>query len=182
MVEPNGFRVVGDESLHTWAAFDLVRRRIVAGRVEFERTFVNSPGAVGVVAVDEVGRVVLVEQYRPSLDTTLVELPAGMRDVEGEDPLVTARRELLEETGYSAGTWLHLGSCVGSAAVTNSRVEIYAAHELSLGDRIPHGPEEEAMIVHHVALGEALDMVMDGRIVDAKTSIGLLMYARRIGT
>ena len=65
--------------------------------------------------------------------------------------------------------------------MTNSRVEIYLARDLSQGERSPHGPEEEAMVVHTVPLAEAIAMVESGAIVDAKTSIGLLLYARRIG-
>ena len=181
MPENRRFRVDSDESVHSWAMFDLRRRLVSDGTLLFERTFVASPGAVGVVAVDSRNHVILVEQYRPSLDRTLLEIPAGMRDIEGEDPLVTAQRELLEETGIRATDWDPLGACVGSAAVTNSRVEIYLARDLSQGERSPHGPEEEAMVVHTVPLAEAIAMVESGAIVDAKTSIGLLLYARRIG-
>lgn len=180
--DSHGFRVVSDEAIHDWYAFTLTRRTIAdTGGGRHERCFVDSPGAVGVVAMTTEGAVVLVEQYRPSLDSNLLEIPAGMRDVPGEDPLETAKRELAEEAGLKARTWRHLGAIVGSAAVTNSRVEIFLATDLMQCERRPHGPEEENMTLRVLALEDAVGMVMDGRIVDAKTSVGLLMVARLVG-
>lgn len=178
----HGFTVENDEVLHRWYTFTLVRRIIRSPHgVSHERSFVSSPGAVGVVALTPENDVVLVEQYRPSLDTSLLEIPAGMRDVPGEDPGVTARRELLEETGLMADDWVHLGATIGSAAVTNSRVEIFLATGLRSGSRDPHGPEEEEMVIHHIPLSVALSMVESGEIVDSKTSVGLLLVARARG-
>lgn len=160
-----------------------LRRRVlsdVSGSV-FDRTYVVSPGAVGVVAVTASLEVVLVEQYRPSLDAPLLEIPAGMRDVPGEEPLVTARRELAEEAGLEADEWERIGSCIGSAAVSNSKVEIFLATDLRDVPREPHGPEEESMVIHMVPFDEALTMVETGSIQDAKTIVGLLLVARRRG-
>ena len=182
MTSDHAFTIVDDEVLHQWYAFTLMRRTIRSARgAMLERSFVDSPGAVGVVALTREGEVVLVEQYRPALDANLLEIPAGMRDVPGEDPLVTAQRELLEEAGLTADTWSHLGATIGSAAVTNSRVEIFLATDLRPGLREPHGPEEEEMVVHRLPLGIALTLVESGEIVDAKTSVGLLLAARGRG-
>lgn len=177
----DSFRVEGDEVLHRWFSFSLIRRRVRLGSVVFERSFVESPGAVGVVAIDASERMVLVEQYRPSLKSTLIEIPAGMRDVPGEDPLITAQRELKEETGITAAEWSYLGSCVGAAAVTNSRVEIFRASGLVEGEREPHGPEEDAMIIRRLSVAEALALIDSGDIVDAKTVIGIFLHARGTG-
>ena len=175
-----GFNASGDNIVHKWAMFRLVERTIShPNGADFQRTFVSTPGAVAVVAMDEHGNVVLVSQYRSSLDAMVLELPAGMRDVEDEDPLDTASRELKEETGYEARNLLHLGSCLSSPGVTDSRVEIYLSRDILGGEMEPHGPEEGFMDVQVLPLRDAIAMVEDGRIVDAKTAYGLLLATRR---
>lgn len=164
--------------LHEWAMFRLVRRSVTAPDGEpFERTYVSTPGAVGVVAVDDNGDVVLVSQYRASVDSRVLEIPAGMRDVEGEEAALTAQRELREETGYVATTMEHLGHCLSSPGVTDSRVELFLARGLSVVGSQPHGPEEDHMEVLHVPFGQAVRMILDGSVVDAKTVCGLLLTA-----
>lgn len=174
-----GFDVVGDESLHEWAMFSLVRRSLLDpdGSV-FERSFVASPGAVGVVAIDDDDTVVLVEQFRAALGGWVVEIPAGMRDVEGEDPVVTARRELLEETGMTASHWTRLGSIHSAPGITDSEVTVFLATGLVDGVREPHGPEETHMTLSRIPLDEALARVDEGAITDAKTVYGLLSAGR----
>lgn len=177
--QEQAFTVLSDEELHSWSVFRLLERRVSSKGAIFERTFVSSPGAVGVVAIDSHENIVLVEQYRPSLDAWLLEIPAGIRDIVDEPILGTAQRELLEETGYVADAWRRLGRCVGSAAVTNSSVELFEATDLRVETRRPHGPEEEAMKVLLLPLREAVARVLDGRIVDAKTSIGILLLVQQ---
>lgn len=173
------FRIEAEESLHSWYVFDLVRRRIVApGGEGFERTYVSTPGAVAVVAVDSDGRVVLVDQYRATLGRRIIELPAGMRDQPGEDPAVTAVRELAEETGHRATSVSRLGSIVSSPGVTDSEVEIFLAEGVEPGDPSPHGPEEDALACLVVPFADAVAMVESGRITDSKTVAGLLLAAR----
>lgn len=175
-----GFNVVRDEGIHAWAMFTLQRRvlRDPHGGL-FERSFVTTPGAVAVVPVTPEGRIVLVAQYRPSIDSVVLEIPAGMRDVDGEDPVETARRELVEETGWHAGRLEYLGRCLSSPAITDSSVLVYLGTELVPGEASPHGPEEESMTFLTPTLAEAIEMVVDGRIVDAKTSYGILLTAVR---
>ena len=146
----------------------------------FVRTFVLSPGAVGVVALrDDVRRhVVLVRQYRPALHRMTLEVPAGMRDMEGEDTLVTAQRELREEVGLEAESWVRLGKHVSAPGISDSSVELYLARTLREVPHDRHGPEEQHMTVVEIPLDEAIAMVADGRIDDAKTVIGLLMASR----
>jgi ADP-ribose pyrophosphatase len=102
-----------------------------------------------------------------------------MRDIEGEEPSVTAIRELKEETGYSASTMEFLGTCLSSPGVTDSSVDVYLATGLVDGDAEPHGPEEDVMTVERVPFSRALQMVDSGEITDAKTAYGLLLAARR---
>lgn len=177
--DSGGFISVGDRVVHEWAMFRLVRRSVTSpDGAGFERTFVSTPGAVGVIAVDEGGNLVLVSQYRASVDSMVLEIPAGMRDVEGEDPILTASRELREETGYEAARSQFLGRCVSSPGVTDSQVDLYLLTGLSAASAEPHGPEEDHMQVIHIPFAEAIDWVMAGRITDAKTVCGVLMAAR----
>lgn len=176
----NGFRIEEERSLHHWYVFDLIQRRIVApGGEFFERTYVSTPGAVAVVAVTAEGEVVLVHQYRATMGSLVTEVPAGMRDKPGEPPEETALRELAEETGFSATSIERLGSIISSPGVTDSTVEIFLAEGLTRGEWSPHGPEEAAMEIVLVPLGDAVSMVDDGRITDSKTVAGLLLAARR---
>ncbi len=177
--EQSRFRKHSDEIVHSWAIADLVRRTVEGPQGQlFERTFTATPGAVAAVALHDDGRVVLVSQYRASVDDEVIELPAGMRDVKDEPPLETAQRELIEEAGYLASEWAHLGRCMSSPGVTNSLVEIYLAKGLTQVEAEPHGPEEDAMMVLEPSLQEALFMIERGEIVDSKTVMGLLLAAR----
>lgn len=181
-VAPNENRFVetDTQTVHSWAMFRLLRRFVKGSHGEsFERTFVSTPGAVATVAVTNDGDVVLVSQYRASFDSFVLEIPAGMRDIEGEDPAVTAIRELREETGFDAKAIEMLGECLSSPGVTDSSVIVYLATGLSAGQFQPHGPEEEAMETQLVPFAEALEMVNDGRLKDAKSAYGLLLAARR---
>jgi ADP-ribose pyrophosphatase len=122
--------------------------------------------------------VVLVRQYRAAFDEHVVEIPAGMRDVEGEDPEVTANRELAEEVGLAAGQLTLLTRFMPSAGMTDSVLHLYLGTELREVPRETHGPEEDAMEIVALPLGEAVERVLSGEIRDAKTVIGLLMVER----
>lgn len=147
----------------------------------FERTYVRSPGAVAVVPLLEVDgklNVVLVRQYRAALDRMVIEIPAGMRDVDGEDPALTAARELAEETGYVAHDLTALGHLVSAPGITDSEVQIFLGRNLLQGGHERHGPEEVFMDVLVMPLEVALTMVTNGEIDDSKTMIGLLMASQ----
>lgn len=180
MADPaKGFVPLGDEVVSRWAMFSLVRRSVRApdGSV-FDRTHVVSPGAVGVVALTADNRVVLVEQFRSALGRCVVEIPAGMRDVPGEDPVSTASRELLEETGMCADGLELLGVVHSAPGVTDSEVMVYLAHVVDERAPAPHGPEEMHMTMELVPLDEAVSRVFRGEITDSKTVFGLLAAER----
>lgn len=151
---------------------------------EFERDVVRSPGAVAVVPLlfDPEGSpsVILVEQYRPALDTTVIEIPAGMRDVVGEPPETTARRELIEEAGLDAGRIEHLLDMYPSPGMTDSVTSIFLATDCSRVDQDLQGPEEDHLVVLHLSLDDAIAMIGSGRILDAKTIIGLTAAQRTL--
>jgi 8-oxo-dGTP pyrophosphatase MutT (NUDIX family) len=176
----NRFVTTDTHVVHSWAMFRLLRRVVKDPHGEsFERTYVSTPGAVATVAVTSEGDVVLVSQYRASFDSFVLEIPAGMRDIEDEDPAVTAVRELHEETGFSAQSVEELGECLSSPGVTDSSVIVYLAQGLTPGEFQPHGPEEEAMQTVLVPFSEALTMISDGRLTDAKSAYGILLAAHR---
>lgn len=150
----------------------------------FERDIVRSPGAVGVVPLrfDPEGTpfVVLVAQYRAPYEQMVIEIPAGMRDVEGEDTAEVARRELVEEAGLNAGRLDLLTEIWPSPGMTDSVTTIYLATDCTEVPDDRQGPEEEHMTVSTIALDEAVAMVERGEIRDAKTVVGLLLTARRL--
>ena len=175
-----GFVTTALDVVHSWAIFRLLRRTIRGPRGDvFERTYVSTPGAVGVVALTPDNHIILVSQYRSSFDDYVLEIPAGMRDVVGEDPSRTAWRELAEETGYVPRTVEYLGSCLSSPGVTDSVLELFIARDVIAGGSAPEGPEELEMKVLIVPFSEALAMVDGGKITDAKSSVGILLAARR---
>jgi 8-oxo-dGTP pyrophosphatase MutT (NUDIX family) len=126
--------------------------------------------AVGVVAVDEQKRVLLVGQYRYTLDQYSWELPEGGARPE-EDPLTAAQRELLEETGYSAGQWQEILRAHLSNSVTDEEAVCYLARELRPGSAQPEGTEQ--LQVRWVPLTTALAMAAAGDITDALSLLGL---------
>lgn len=181
-----GFRHLSDEVVHQGYVW-----RVVVGRFEapdgdvFTRDVVRSPGAVAVVPIrmDGEGRpwVTLVRQYRAPLDQHVVEIPAGMRDVEGETAERTAQRELGEEVGLVAGRLELLTRFSPSVGMTDAELFVYLALDLTESEREVHGPEESHMDVVELPLAHAVQMVVDGEIHDAKTIIGLLLAERRLG-
>ena len=175
-----GFVTTALDVVHSWAMFRLLRRTINGPQGDvFVRTYVCTPGAVGVIALTPDNQIVLVSQYRSSFDDLVLEIPAGMRDVDGEDPARTAWRELAEETGYVPATVEFLGSCLSSPGVTDSVVELFIARDVVVGESAPEGPEELEMTVMLIPFAQALAMVDKGEITDSKSVVGILLAARR---
>jgi ADP-ribose pyrophosphatase len=147
------------------------------GRRHLRELVDHKPGAA-TVAVDDAGQVVLVRQPRPAVNAQPLELPAGLVDP-GETPEVCAARELREETGYVASEVVPLVRFYTSPGFTDELIHIFAARGLKPG-AAQHEDEEEIELVH-MPLLEALDLVLEGEISDAKTVAGLLAYVRRYG-
>jgi 8-oxo-dGDP phosphatase len=159
------------------------RGRILALRVDHvrmpggttaKREVVEHFGAVAIAAVDDKYCLPLVYQYRHPLGRRLWELPAGLLDSPGEDPLKTAQRELKEETGLAATDWQLLIDVASSPGFCDESVRIYLARGLTEVGR-PDGHDEEAdLTVHWHAIGDALDMVMRGEVVNSTAAAGIL--------
>ena len=145
------------------------------------RDVVENKGAVGVVALDDVGRVVLIRQYRHPVHERLWEVPAGLRDVSGEDMLLTARRELAEETDYSAARFDLLVDLQTSPGFSNETIRMYLARDLSPvpdDERHQRLDEEADLEIAWFDLDEAVAMVLRGEITNAAAVGGLLSAAR----
>lgn len=182
----SGFRHDGDELLHTGFIWTMVRGRFVAPDGEvFFRDIIRSPGAVGVVPVIHTTAgpdVVLVEQYRPAFDREVIEIPAGTRDVPGEAPETTGRRELIEEAGLRAGAMTHLTDFYPSPGMTDSVCNLFLATECTPVEQDLQGVEEQYMRLLRLPLSEAMAMVDSGQIADAKSVIALLMTDRYLSS
>ena len=122
------------------------------------------------------GRFVMMKQYRHAAGGYLFEIPAGKLDVEGEDPLACAKRELEEETGYKADEWKHLVSIKTTPGFTDEVIHIYLARGLTEGES--NLEESEIIELHHFSREEVEKMLDAGEIVDAKTLVGLYAALR----
>ncbi|MGI9032371.1 MAG: NUDIX hydrolase [Acidimicrobiales bacterium] len=142
----------------------------------FERDVVHHPGAVSVVPVLDGGEsVLMVRQYRAAVDRVLLEIPAGKRDVDGEEPEVLAARELAEEIGRRAGSLRRLAEFYNSPGFSDEHSFVYLATDLSEVDPSAQGVEEQHMTVEEVRLADVPTLVADGDLVDAKSIIGLTL-------
>jgi ADP-ribose pyrophosphatase len=150
------------------------RVRLPNGK-ESWREYVLHPGAVVVAAFVDAQTIVLEHQYRYPVRRHFIELPAGKIDA-NEPHATTASRELREETGYEARDWKHVATMHMGIGYSNEVIELYVARGLALHD---HARDEgEFLEVFTLPFAEAIEMVGDGRITDAKTSISLLWLER----
>ena len=146
-----------------------------------ERDQVVNLGAVGVVAVDDLGRVVLIRQYRHPVRQRLWEVPAGLRDVDGEDLAVTAARELAEEADLVAARYDLLVDLYTSPGFSTETIRLFLARDLTgvpHADRHERTDEEADLEIAWFDLNEAVAMVLRGEITNAATVGGLLAAAR----
>lgn len=181
MSDGSGFAKLGEEELVSSKIFRVVRSRFAGpDGIEFERTIVKHPGAVAVVPLHDDGTVTLVRQYRVALEHELLELPAGTRDVDGEDKARTAERELVEEAGLAAGRIEHLIRFHNAPGMSDEAIDVFLAQDLRAVPHDRQSAEEHAMTTERLPLVEAMAMAADGRITDAKTIIGLTLTEHRL--
>ena len=140
------------------------------------REVIRHVGAVGVIPVTDNGKVIIERQFRYPLNRVVTEIPAGKLDSFTEDRLSAAKRELEEETGYTAGTWIPLGDYYPSPAYCDERITLYLARDLRQGQR--HLDEDEFLNFESVPLSQLVDDVMEGRITDGKTQVAVLKASR----
>jgi len=146
--------------------------------VPVELEIVRHPGGAAIVAVDEHNMVNLLRQYRHAAGGWLWELPAGKLEP-GEPPEKTAIRELEEEAGLRASRWETLGKLISTPGFCDEVIHLFLAQGLT---EVPPQPEEHELFeVHRIPLTVALGQIQDGTIYDAKTMLGLMLAARRLG-
>ena len=155
--------------------FRVQRLRRAIGVQTLVRDIVRHPGAVTILPILDNGHICLIRNYRLSVDETLIELPAGTLEA-GEDPLATATRELTEETGFRADHIEKIAEFYLSPGILDEKMHLYLATGLTAGDPAREAGEQIENLI--APLADALQMIVDGTIRDAKTIIGLLMYSR----
>jgi len=182
-VHDHPFRKVGDDLIHQGFVISVTNAKFEGpDGVIMDRDVVHHPGAVTVVPVLADGTVVMVRQFRSSIEEMLLELPAGKRDVADEPPAVTAARELREEVGLEATELIPLVELLHSPGFCDEVNHIFLATGLTGVERSVDGPEEEHMTIVHLPLADLYDRIADGTLTDAKTIVGLtLAYHRLIG-
>jgi 8-oxo-dGDP phosphatase len=176
------FAVVDSTDIYTGKVM-AVRRdevRMPAGGTAV-REIMEHPGAVAIAALDADDRLVMIYQYRHALGRRLWEMPAGLLDAAGEDPVETARRELAEEVGLAAGDWSVLVDVAASPGFTDEVVRVYLATDLAAVERRVEGEEEADLVARRFPLAEAVRMVLAGEIVNA-AAIGGLLAAHAVRT
>ena len=172
---------------------ELLRARLVTVRSDkvrtpdnqlAERDVVLHPGAVAVLALDDADRILMIRQYRHPVGHLLWEIPAGLRDVAGEDPWVTAQRELAEEASYRARDWRVLADYYSSPGYSTERLRIFLARGLALipvAERhfVPHA-EEAHLLLDWLPLDQAVHKVFAGELHNGPAALAIMAgYAAR---
>jgi ADP-ribose pyrophosphatase len=161
--------------------FDVNRETVSFGVGTILREYTAHHGAVAVLAIDDDDRILLINQYRQPVRTRLWEIPAGLLDVEGEDPLDAAKRELAEETDLVADDWSEPLAFFTSPGQSDEQVTLFEARGLHPAQTLHDRTDEEAeIVVRWVSLDEALEAAFAGRIGNAILLIAMLRaHARR---
>ena len=142
------------------------------------REWIEHPGAAAVIPLLPDNQIVLVRQFRYAVGKVTLEVPAGKLDKIGEDPIECAKRELSEETGYTAGKFWKLTTIATTVGFSNEYIHLYAATDLTAGKI--HPDSDEFINVVKIPLTAALQMVESGKIFDAKSAISILLLAKQV--
>ena len=169
---------ISSEQIWQGRLLDVRRDRVrLPDGSEGVREYVTHPGAVVIIPVLPDGKLIFERQYRYPVGRVMLELPAGKIDP-NEEPLLTAKRELREETGYAAAEWRHLGTMHPTIGYANERIEIFLAEALtSLGQN--NLDEGEFLELIEMSLDEAMEAVRKGELTDGKT-LSALLWAEKV--
>jgi ADP-ribose pyrophosphatase len=155
---------------------DLVTVTLPDGR-QATRDIIRHPGASAVIPLNEKGEMYMVRQFRKPVEAVSLEIPAGKLD-RGEDPLICAGRELKEETGLTAGKLTYLVSIHSTPGFSNEVLHLFAATQLHEGESC--ADEDEFISTEKYSVEQLLDMILEGKITDAKSIIGIFLADRII--
>ena len=142
------------------------------------REWIKHPGASAIVPIFPDGKIILVKQFRYPVNQITLEIPAGKLDIEGEDPIACANRELSEETGYTAKKIWKLGKIATTVGFSNEWIHLYAAEDLKSGKQ--HTDEDEFINCIKVPLDEAIKMIDEVKIFDSKSIIAILLLDKEL--
>jgi ADP-ribose pyrophosphatase len=174
-------RVLSSKTVFRGPVFSVVSQQVQEpDGVQVRRDIVQHPGSIVILAVDDSGktpRVLLERQYRHAAGDRLWELPAGSID-SGEEHLSAAKRELVEETGYSAAKWQKVLYFFVSPGFLTESMHVFLASGLKKGRSQPE--EDERIAVRFFSIKQAIQMVMSGKIMDAKTIAPLLWLEKKL--
>ena len=176
--QPVAQDIVASEVVFDGMIWNVVRERFDFAGETLTREFVNHPGAVAVVAVNDVNQILMIRQYRHPVRQLLWEIPAGLLDVEGESEILAAERELLEETGYRAATMEPLIEFFTTPGGNSERIQIFKATNLEYVGRpeIQEGEESE-LLIEWVDFEIALGSVLASEIKSPSASVGIMALA-----
>ena len=159
--------------IHRGKVFTLVRENVtLENGTTTDVEFIEHPGATAIIPFLDDTRVILLKQYRHALKRYIWEIPAGTLDPQ-EEVISCAKRELIEETGYSADRWHRLGEITPLPGYSNERIHVFLATELQPAEQ--HLDEDEVIQVQEVEFLKALEMIANGEIKDAKSIAGLFL-------
>ena len=179
--EPFEPEVLQSDLVYKGYVWDVRSDRVRYGDGEIVREYVAHTGAVAIVALDDQERVLLIQQYRHPIRHRDWELPAGLLDIEGEEPLVAAQRELAEEADLVAAHWEPLVASWTTPGGNDELIRIFLATGVEPATAAHHREDEEADIrVEWVPLADAVAAVLDGRMQNGVLSIGVLATAQRL--
>ena len=172
--------VTASERVFDGRVWDVRRDEFTFAGHTIAREYVDHPGAVAVLAIDDQDRVLLINQYRHPVGLKDWELPAGLLDVAGEAPLAAARRELAEETDLVAEHWSELITFHTSPGGSNETLRVFEARGLLSNEPFARSEEEAEIVKRWIPLDEAVDAVLEGRLSNAILIIAVLAaHARR---
>jgi 8-oxo-dGTP pyrophosphatase MutT (NUDIX family) len=179
--EPFEPEVLQSDLVYRGKVWDVRSDRVRYGEGEIVRQYVDHTGAVAIVALDDEGRVLLIQQYRHPIRHRDWELPAGLLDVEGEEPLAAARRELAEEADLVAADWEPLVSSWTTPGGNDELIHLFLATGVASSGAAHDREDEEADIrVEWVPLADAVSAVLDGRMRNGILAIGVLAASQRL--
>lgn len=166
------------DTLYEGRVFKLQRENVTLNNgVTVDLDIIHHPGASAMIPMSGNDSVILIRQYRHAIKDFIWEIPAGTLDPD-ETPLECAKRELIEETGFSANTWQKLGEITPVPGYSNELIHMFLAADLLPAEQ--NLDKDEMLDVHEIPLGKAVEMIHEGVIRDSKTIAGLFMATNRL--
>ena len=171
-------KVISSVTKYQGRVFNLVTEHIaLGGGVSADMDIIHHPGAAAIIPFPDTETVILIKQYRHAVGEHIWEIPAGTLN-QKEAAIDCARRELVEETGYSADTWQKLGEIIPVPGYSDERIQMFLASDLAPAEQ--NLDQDEILAVHAIKFEDALQMIYNGKIRDSKTISGLFMAMHRL--